>query len=49
MTEQIENDSQEPLSGGISFHNARQHLFGTLQALCDFTVVFQLKNFNVRY
>lgn len=49
MTAKIENDSKEPLIGDISFPNERQHLFGTLQALCDFTVVFQLKNFNVRY
>ena len=51
MTEQIENEGFERvvLDGELYTPNARQHLFTTIDAACDFAKTFKLKQFNVRY
>lgn len=48
MTEQLENENNT-ITGELFTPNERQHLFATIDAVCDFAKTFKLKQFNVRY
>lgn len=37
------------LEGDVIVLSQRDHIFTTPDALCDFVLVFKIKNYNVRY